>query len=68
MEKKQTHVPNISCGHCVATIKRELLDLDGVEKVEGDPGTKRVSVEWQAPASWERISETLVEIGFPASD
>jgi copper chaperone CopZ len=68
METTIAHVPNISCGHCVATIKRELGDIAGVEKVDGDPGTKKITVEWQAPATWNQISATLTEIGFPAAD
>ena len=34
-------IPNINCGHCVHTIKTELIDLPGVRTVEADPGTKK---------------------------
>jgi len=36
METMKLSVPNISCGHCVMTIKRELGEIKGVSKVEGD--------------------------------
>lgn len=65
MEEKKIHVPNISCGHCVATITRELEEVEGVEKVDGDPATKEVTVRWKAPATWETIEKTLAEIGYP---
>lgn len=65
MEEKKIHVPNISCGHCAATITRELEEVEGVEKVDGDPATKEVTVRWQAPATWEIIKKTLAEIGYP---
>lgn len=65
MEEKTVHVPDISCGHCVATITRELEEVDGVEKVEGDPKSKEVTVRWQPPATWEIIKNTLAEIGYP---
>ena len=30
METQTFTIPNITCGHCVMTIKNELLELDGV--------------------------------------
>jgi len=66
MEEKTVRVDGISCGHCVKTIKRELGELAGVIGVDADPVTKKVVVRWEAPASWEMISATLVELGYPA--
>ena len=68
MEKKKFAIPNISCGHCVMSIKRELEDLEGVSKVEGDPTKKEISVEWDVPMTLERIKATLQEINYPASE
>ena len=34
------NIPNISCGHCVHTIKMEVSDLAGVESVEASADTK----------------------------
>jgi len=68
MNEKEIRIPNITCGHCVANIKRELEELDGVTMVDGDPETKNVTVKWGDPASWETISETLSEIGYPAKE
>jgi len=65
MATKTFSVPNISCGHCVATIKRELGELEGVTGVDGNADTKRVTVEWKAPATWERIESLLTEISYP---
>ncbi|MEI7848437.1 MAG: heavy-metal-associated domain-containing protein, partial [Chloroflexota bacterium] len=33
-------VPNISCGHCVHTIKTELSDVIGVNSVKADQETR----------------------------
>jgi hypothetical protein len=41
-------------------------DLDGVEAVEGDPMNKKVTVTWDNPATWDIISATLKEVGYPA--
>jgi copper chaperone len=68
MESKKFSVPNITCGHCVMTIQRELGEIDGVKKVEGDPTAKEINVEWDAPATLEKIKSTLEEINYPAAD
>jgi copper chaperone len=68
MEKKTLSVPNISCGHCIMTIKNELGDIKGVSRVEGDPSKKQITVEWETPATLDGIRETLKEINFPAAD
>jgi copper chaperone len=68
METKKLSVPNISCGHCVMTIQRELNEMEGVKKVEGDPKTKEITVEWENPATLEKIKATLEDINYPAAD
>lgn len=65
MSSKTFEVPNISCGHCVMTIKNEVSDLAGVKSVSADQATKIVTVEWDAPATWEQIQALLVEINYP---
>jgi len=66
MEKQTFVVPNISCGHCVMSIKNELNEIDGVKSVEGDPDTKSITVEWEASTSLNAIKEKLQEINYPA--
>ncbi|HML21550.1 MAG TPA: heavy-metal-associated domain-containing protein [Aggregatilinea sp.] len=65
MSSKTFEVPNISCGHCVMTIKNEVSDLAGVQRVEADKDTRQVTVEWDTPATWEQINDLLVEINYP---
>jgi copper chaperone len=67
METVKFHVPNISCGHCVMTIKREVSELAGVASVEGDPATKDVQITFAPPATLEGIKALLAEIGYPAA-
>ena len=68
MQTKTFKVPNISCGHCVMTIRRELSEVDGVSKVEGDPGNKSITLEWDVPATLEKIKDALREMNYPAAD
>ncbi len=67
MQSKTFQVPNISCGHCVMTIKNEISDLTGVKKVDADKNTRMVTVEWDDPATWEQIKKLLVEINYAPS-
>ena len=67
MAKTTFSIPNISCGHCVMSIKNELSELDGVTSVEGNPETKSIDVEWNAPITEEKLKETLKEINYPAA-
>jgi len=67
MEKTKLRVPNISCGHCVMAIKRELAEIAGVSRVEGDPQKKEITVEWNQPATLEKIKSILREINYPAA-
>ncbi len=66
MATKTVKVPNISCGHCVMTIKNEVAELEGVKRVEAAEDTKLVTVEWEEPPqSWANIQALLEEINYP---
>jgi len=67
MEETTFTIPNISCGHCVMSIKNELSDLEGVNIVDGDPEMKSMAVAWEAPATLEIITALLKEINYPAT-
>jgi len=68
MEKITLSIPTISCEHCVMTIKRELGEIKGIEEVGGDATIKKITVQWDLPATLERIKSTLKEINYPAAD
>jgi copper chaperone CopZ len=46
----------------------ELGDLDGVKSVKADLDSKKVVVEFDQPATVERITDTLKEINYPPED
>jgi copper ion binding protein len=60
-------VPNISCGHCVHTIQTEVSDLAGIKSVKADVETKKVEIEFDAPASEDSIKTLLKEINYPVA-
>lgn len=67
MISKTYQIPNISCGHCTATIERELAALAGVAKVNAQIEPKQVTVEVNDESVLREVESTLSEIGFPAS-
>lgn len=66
MEKTTLSIPKISCAHCVNTIKNELLEIKGVASVDGSAEAKQVMVEFESPATMEKIRQVLQEIGYTA--
>jgi len=65
MATRTVTIPNISCDHCTRTIEMELSDLSGVSTVAADVDSKQVTVEWQAPTTWDEIEGLLEEINYP---
>jgi hypothetical protein len=46
----------------------EVGDIAGVTSVSADEASKKVTVEWQDPATWEKISALLQEINYPPQE
>jgi copper chaperone len=59
------NIPNISCGHCVHTIKMDVGDLPGVSTVDASPDTKTATITFDAPATEDAIKALLAEINYP---
>jgi copper chaperone len=57
-------VPNISCGHCVNTIQMEIGGMEGVVSVVAEHDTKKVTIQFDNPASESGIMELLKEINY----
>lgn len=66
--EKSFIVPNISCGHCVMTVEREVGEIAGVQSVKADQDSKQVVVAWDTPATWDQIKELLEEIDYPPAE
>jgi copper chaperone len=68
MSSKTYNVPNISCGHCVATIEREIDAVPGVKAVKADLDSKQVTVLCDDEAVASQVEKVLEEIGYPAAN
>ncbi|MEI6379368.1 MAG: heavy-metal-associated domain-containing protein [Cyanobacteriota bacterium ELA615] len=63
--KLQLKVPKMTCGGCVTAITKAIKTVDANAIVQGDPTTKTVLVETQAPET--AIKAALSQAGYPAS-
>lgn len=59
-------IPNISCGHCVHTVKTEVGEIDAVSIVEANLDLKTATITFDPPATEEKILNVLDEINYPA--
>jgi copper chaperone CopZ len=66
MKNRTVQVPNISCGHCVAAIEREVSEIEGVSSVEGRHDTQDVTISWNSEkTSWQEIEGLMRQINYP---
>ena len=66
MATKVTYsIPSIHCGHCVHTIQSEVIDLPGVKSVKADQMSRIATIEFESPATEEKIKELLESINYP---
>ena len=58
--------PDISCGHCVATVQEAVGGLSGVSEVVADAATKQVAVTFDpTQISFTQIESAMDEAGYP---
>lgn len=66
IEKVTLTAPDISCGHCVASINKAVGGLDGVQQVEAEEATKQVHISYDpAKVTLTQIEATMEEEGYP---
>jgi copper ion binding protein len=68
LEHVTVTAPDISCGHCVATVKEAVGALPGVAAVEVDVDTKRIEIDVDpGRVSLVQIEAALDEAGYPVA-
>ena len=66
MEEVTLNVPDISCGHCVATVQETIGQLAGVASVSANEQTKQVQLSFDANRiTLAQIETTLDDVGYP---
>ncbi len=66
MEMITLSIPNISCQHCLMTIKRESSLVAGVEFVSGDVAGKTATFQVENAEALNALKAALAEAGYPA--
>ena len=66
MNRTTLKIEGMSCGHCVASVKQALLDLDGVKVESVAVGTATVEYD-PAVATVEQIAEAVGDSGYRAT-
>ncbi|MEY4432130.1 MAG: hypothetical protein RLZZ44_260 [Bacteroidota bacterium] len=64
MKTEKIKIANLKCGGCATTIKKELLELDGVTKVKVDNDTDSVTVTYIIGVR-DSIIHKLHHLGYP---
>lgn len=64
MNETVLKVPDMSCGHCVATVENALEQVPGVERVEVSLETKIVRVSHFGSMDPYALSEAIQSVGF----
>ena len=66
VEQATLTAPNISCGHCVATVRNAVGALAGVSQVEADADTKKVDIAFDpSRVTLAQIEAAMSEAGYP---
>ena len=67
MQEITLSIPNISCNHCVMTVKRESGFVDGVEFVSGDVEGKAATFQVMNDEALAALKAILAEAGYPVA-
>jgi len=59
------HVPDMSCGHCVATIEKALKAEDPTATLRTDLNAR--TAEINATVSSDAIAQVLATVGYPST-
>jgi copper chaperone CopZ len=66
VEEVTLTAPDISCDHCIATIRKALSKLAGVEFMGGNPQTKQVTIRYDPlVVTLAAIEKAMEEEGYP---
>lgn len=67
METITLSIPNISCNHCVMTIRRESGFVDGVTFLSGDAAGKTATFDVADETALAALKAALAEAGYPVA-
>ena len=66
MDHRTLSIDGMSCGHCVARVKKTLAAVPGVSVEDVQIGTARVGAD--TPAALDQALAALADAGYPARE
>ena len=60
-------IDSLSCGGCFSTINTELSPLEGYSGMGTNLFRKLIAIDFTAPLTPEKISQTLSDVGYPGN-
>jgi copper chaperone len=57
-------VKGMTCGHCVSSVTEEVSQISGVQNVDVDLPTGKVTVTSDAPVSEDAVRAAVTEAGY----
>lgn len=67
LERAVLKIESLSCGGCFSTINSGLASLDGYSGMGANLFRKRVAIDFTLPLTAEKISQTLLDVGYPGT-
>ncbi len=67
LERAILKVDSLSCGGCFSTINAGLASLEGYSGMGANLFRKRVAIDFIPPLTAEKISQTLLDVGYPGT-
>ncbi len=65
MPQMTLFAPDVTCDHCIATIRQTVEGVEGARFLDGDPDTRSFAVDLAQGAVLDRLSEALAAEGYP---
>ncbi len=66
MKTVTLNIPNVNCGHCIMTVRREGSLVQGAEFVSGDIEGKTAVFQVADDKTLAALQAALAEAGYPA--
>lgn len=68
MPQMTLFAPDITCDHCIATIRKTVDGIEGAHFVTGDPDARSFVVTLERGAVLDQVAEALAGEGYPLGD
>lgn len=65
MPQMTLYAPDITCDHCIATIKKAATGVSGVHFITGDPDSRSFRLDIPSGTAFDAVAAALADEGYP---